>query len=85
MMVTAYSFVQHTVTHDYSVLTSIMKFNWKQTKPHSEKQKEVLELENTLFSTKMHVKNGHWVYDMAHWNFEEGTMDPFNKTLSLSL
>jgi hypothetical protein len=36
MMVTAYSFVQHTVTHDYSVLTSIMKFNWKQTKTHSE-------------------------------------------------
>ena len=40
MIVTAYSFAQHTVTHDYSVLTSIMKFNWKQTKTHSEKQKQ---------------------------------------------
>ena len=76
MMVTAYSFVQHTVTHDYSVLTSIMKFNWKQTKTHSEKQKEVLELENTLFSTKNACKE--WpigfmicplIFWMAHWNF----------------
>jgi hypothetical protein len=27
----------------------------------------------------------HWVYDMAHWNFEEGAMGPFSKNLSLSL
>jgi hypothetical protein len=26
----------------------------------------------------------HWVYDMAHWNFEEGAMGPFSKNLSLS-
>jgi hypothetical protein len=27
----------------------------------------------------------HWVYDMAHWNFEEGAMGPFSKNLSISL
>ena len=37
MMVIAYSFVQHTVTHDYSVWTSIMKFNWKQTQKNKRK------------------------------------------------
>jgi hypothetical protein len=68
MMVTAYSFVQHTVTHDYSVLTSIMKFNWKQTKTHSEKQKEVLEHENTLFSTKNACKG--WPIGFMIWPIE---------------
>ena len=74
MMVTAYSFVQHTVTHDYSVLTSIMKFNWKQTKTHSEKQKEVLELENTLFSTKNACKE--WPIGFMIWpiNFLNGPL-----------
>ena len=68
MMVTAYSFVQHNVTHDYSVLTSIMKFNWKQTKTHSEKQNEVLELEITLFSTKNACKE--WPIGFMIWPIE---------------
>ena len=93
MMVTAYSFVQHTVTHDYSVLTSIMKFNWKQTKTHSEKQKEVLELENTLFSTKNACKE--WPIRFLIWsiNFLNGPLEFWGrghgpilvKNLSLSL
>ena len=40
----------------------------------------------------MHVKdgplglwNGPLIFWMAHWNFEEGAMDPFSKNLSLSL
>jgi hypothetical protein len=68
MMVTAYSFVQHNVTHEYSVLTSIMTFNWKQTKTHSENQKEVLELEITLFSTKNACKE--WPIGFMIWPIE---------------
>jgi hypothetical protein len=67
-----------------------MRGDCKQTKTHSEKQNEVLELENTLFSTKNVCKAlGLWygplIFWMAHWNFKEGAMGQFSKNLSLSL